>query len=1352
MKEKCTSKVSRIIALMFVFLLPAVPVWAVDLSGTYDVGASQVLKNLNDVAAHLNGSNLTGHVVYELNADYAGGETFPVIFTSFTGTYTATIRLKGGAGAKTTEGSDPVNLIRFDGVANLIFDGREGGVGTSIVDNKWTISNTNTTGTTFTFVNDAKCNVLRYCNIQSVNASIDSGTILFSTASVAGNDTITIDHCAIYDGATNPLNAIYSAGSATYTNSGNVISNNHIYNFRNLATGTTTSSSGIVLESNSTGWTISDNSFYQTEAYEAASTLETTTYGVSIKDGISHVITGNFIGGSAPNCGGNPWTVNGEGVPLPAVPVKFRGISVDYLNTDVATAPSVQGNTISNIRWGTSSPVTISATSSGEFCGIEILKGSANVGTVEGNVIGSIDGTDDIVVTGVGGPAWITFIHTGSAGGSTVNIANNTIAGVTNVGATTSQGTFTYCIYLGSAAASNVVNNTIGNPAVANSISGGLPGTTAGSFMRGIMAASNGFATIQSNTLSNFTLRGTAASNVLHGIYLPGGNNIISENTITNFTMEAANTTDNGGASVIGIRVASSSGIYRIWQNTISNLSNTHSSAAVKVLGINSIATSTATSTIYRNSVSGLSVVSTNATAAVRGINFESGKADIQNNFIELGEGLTSGISITGINVTASTAGTGVYFNTVKIGGLGVAGSLDTYAFRCDEATNSRTVQNNIFYTDRSNASGTGKYYAVRIAGTSGLTIDYNDYYATGTGTVFGYNGADVADLAAWKTSTGQDVNSISVLPTDPALVAGLPIAGITTDFNGTTRAATPTIGAFELSPSAATWTGATSTDWNTPSNWSGSAVPSASTDVTISTGVPRFPVVNQVSGSPAVCAALTIEPGATLTIAPAKALTVNGLLTNSGTSSGLVIQSNATGTGSLIAGSVSGPGTAQRWMTAGAWHMAASSVPGQSIAEFLTANTNIATNSSYRGMIDYDPASNKWNGFFTNGTGGNLDISKGFAMRVESTSGTVTFSGLVQAGPISATGFTPGFWNCIGNPFTSAIGINSMSGSVEKFITANVIDAANIDPVYGAIYVWDQSDDSNEMSGKYTVVSNASAGFEVQQGQAFFVKMNTGASSVNFNTAMQLHNGTLNLKSAGVPWPTINLTTQAGSQLCETIITFNNNMTFGLDPTFDAGLFKGRSDLTVYSWLVEDIGVPFAIQALPNYSYSAMIIPIGVDFKSGGEVVFSAQLSNLPEECEVILEDKLNKIFTDLSKTSYTVLLEANSEITDRFKLHMSSLTTGSGSDQIPIPGSDISFGELKAYAVSNAEIQVAGEVGRNTIATLYDIQGRKIVIKILEEGNLNIIPTPYLRTGIYLLSVRDNEKMQRFKIPVKE
>jgi sugar lactone lactonase YvrE len=79
-------------------------------------------------------------------------------------------------------------------------------------------------------------------------------------------------------------------------------------------------------------------------------------------------------------------------------------------------------------------------------------------------------------------------------------------------------------------------------------------------------------------------------------------------------------------------------------------------------------------------------------------------------------------------------------------------------------------------------------------------------------------------------------------------------------------------------------------------------------------------------------------------------------------------------------------------------------------------------------------------------------------------------------------------------------------------------------------------------------------------------------------------------------------------------------------------------------------------------------------------------------------------------------------------------------------------SKGALAAYPVHNTEIRVKGEVSRNAIATLYDALGRVILVKKLEEGSLNIIPTSGIKTGVYLLFVKDNERMQNFKMLIKE
>ncbi len=487
----------------------------------------------------------------------------------------------------------------------------------------------------------------------------------------------------------------------------------------------------------------------------------------------------------------------------------------------------------------------------------------------------------------------------------------------------------------------------------------------------------------------------------------------------------------------------------------------------------------------------------------------------------------------------------------------------------------------------------------------------------------------------------------------------------------------------------------------------------------------------------------LRIENPATLNIPVTGQLTVTGN-TDIKTPAGLTIQSDAAGTGSLITTTASGAGSAivNRWMTTGAWHIISSPISEQTVSSFLTANGNVPLKGGNRGMMDYDAAGNKWNNFFVNATNyGNMGAGKGFSMRVGDIDAAVTFAGVLQAGTLQASAME-GLWDCIGNPYTSAIGITSGSTTTNNFVSHN---ADNFDPVYGAIYIWDKTDSSNGSAGSYTAINNTTPPYNyLQQGQAFLVKRKTGAPAFSFTNGMQTHNTTLALKSTQKPWPGIKLAATFNSQVSSTMIAFNNSMTRGLDITYDAGLLKGNSDLLVYSRLVEDIGVPFAIQALPEKDLSSMIIPVGLDFKTGGEVVFSAELLNMPADCKVILEDKLTKTFTNISKDIYKVAIPSNSTIGDRFLLHTTNVAGGLDNETVG--------GKLNAFAIKNIEIRVVGAVSNNAVATLYDVRGRVVLIENLKEGSLNVIPTPNIKMGIYMLNVKDNDRLQTFKFLIRE
>ncbi|MFZ4725083.1 MAG: hypothetical protein ACOYMD_06515 [Paludibacter sp.] len=196
-----------------------------------------------------------------------------VITISSNTTETAAATLNGGAWTTlkiyptvtgiTISGNLSTPLIDLNGADNVTIDGRVNSTGTT---KDLIITNTSTSATagtsTIRLINTAENNVVKYCIIKGAETNTSSGIILFSTATTGnGNDGNTINNNDISsDAAGRVRTAIYSAGSTSYENSGNTISNNDIFDFWSAGA----SSYAIHLVSNTTDFTISGNSFYET--------------------------------------------------------------------------------------------------------------------------------------------------------------------------------------------------------------------------------------------------------------------------------------------------------------------------------------------------------------------------------------------------------------------------------------------------------------------------------------------------------------------------------------------------------------------------------------------------------------------------------------------------------------------------------------------------------------------------------------------------------------------------------------------------------------------------------------------------------------------------------------------------------------------------------------------------------------------------------------------------------------------------------------------------------------------------------------------------------------------------------
>ena len=117
-------------------------------------------------------------------------------------------------------------VINFNGADRVTVDGSSGGTSHNL-----TFSNTSTTGTVFTFINDATYNTIKYCNITGENTAATGGIISFSTTlGTTGNDYNTISNCNIYNATGgNSYVGIYATGTVGKENDNITIQNNNIY-------------------------------------------------------------------------------------------------------------------------------------------------------------------------------------------------------------------------------------------------------------------------------------------------------------------------------------------------------------------------------------------------------------------------------------------------------------------------------------------------------------------------------------------------------------------------------------------------------------------------------------------------------------------------------------------------------------------------------------------------------------------------------------------------------------------------------------------------------------------------------------------------------------------------------------------------------------------------------------------------------------------------------------------------------------------------------------------------------------------------------------------------------------------
>ncbi|HEX8650886.1 MAG TPA: C25 family cysteine peptidase [Pyrinomonadaceae bacterium] len=875
----------------------------------------------------INGGTLhTGTITIDVCGNTT--ETGTAALNQVAGVTSVTISPAGGA-ARTISGAIAAGspLINLNGADNVTINGLNTG-GNSLTISNTTIGTTAGTGT-IRFIADASNNTVTNCSILGSSTSTlatVAGTVIFSTGTTTGNDNNTISNNNIGPaGANLPSKAIMASGSSSSIENDNaMITGNNIFDFFIP----TTSHSGINIITGNEGWTISNNKFYQTAA-RTFTTSASRYSAITITNSTgAFTISGNTIGFGAAN-GTGTTTISGTSN-------EIRGIDAPSTNPSAVT--SIQGNTISGINQTSSRSSTTTDLSPFIGMALGVTGGLFNVGNITGNNIGSIDASSSIVIaetSTTASNAPVIGIYDFSF--SNDNLSNNKIGTITiNSGGTGTTVGFRGIFINGTSGQSVTVNNNV------------IGGTAAGS--------------ITDNIVGSYTVNG-----ILNSASTTSANLSATGNIIRNMS---GNSTAASTIVISGISLSpTTAGANTISQNTIHSLSNNSGTVLGAIYGM-SLVMPTAANVVERNLIHSFSITSTASGCQTWGISGGStGTTTYKNNMIRLGidstgASVTYPASVIGIRESGTSNVNNFYHNSVYIGGSGVLATpaaSNSYAFQSTVTSGTRSVSDNIFYNARSNAVGGGiVHVAIGISTTTtGLTSNYNDLYVSGTdGAVGVFNSTVYTTIAAWRTATGKDVNSISADPlftaptgtaatvdlhinpataaSSPVNNAGTPIAGVTNDFDNDTRSATtPDIGADEFVV-------------NFSSSGSGNLGAGTYDSITINS-----PDVVTLTGNISVATAIVVKNGATLNC---------GTFIVSGTATFLIEAGGTLGVGSPNGVTTSGATgniqvTGTRTYTVGAnyvYNGVAAQVTGNALSNApnnLTINNTAGVTSSVTGL-----------------------------------------------------------------------------------------------------------------------------------------------------------------------------------------------------------------------------------------------------------------------------------------------------------------------------------------------------------------------------------------------------------------
>ncbi len=551
-----------------------------------------------------------------------------------------------------------------------------------------------------------------------------------------------------------------------------------------------------------------------------------------------------------------------------------------------------------------------------------------------------------------------------------------------------------------------------------------------------------------------------------------------------------------------------------------------------------------------------------------------------------------------------------------------------------------------------------------------------------------------------------------------------------------------PTHNYLKLNPATdfATTSAATSTwngngSWNTPANWS-NGLPGASTHAIIASSSPGSPCLVDFNTQ---CNNLTIQQGAYLTIDLGRTLTVNG---------NLVIESNATGSGSLIAGgtagniSIAGTNSINQYLLGAKQYHVSPPCDGDTFGVLQAYPTS--DNDFFR----WQEPNSKWIELNTppGGSGSSYDppgndLREGFGYHVlynlaSGTPVTKTYSGTlistdVSPSPVTYSSATANpDWvgaNLVGNPYPCAI-----DWDLGNWGKTNI---------YESIYVWNGV---QYLSYNGTTGIGNLAGGVIPPMQGFYIWVNSG-SPHNFRipTDARIHSSQATYKNNNSDL--LKLTLEGNELKDETFINFCDDATEGFDESLDAFKLPGnrlpptpRMEETPQLYSIVP-GELLSINILPP-SEDHVIVQLGLEPRVEATFTITAsELESFDSKIKIYLEDQKEKVLINLREQETYEFEASLSDPIERFLVHFS---------QTEVTLTQHNFNEVDIWS-NNKTIFIDNTDNYQGEVVIYNVMGQKVYHGTL-EGSVNPIGMTS-QSGYYIVRVITDQNLQTVKVFIK-